>query len=56
MIIWSTNNSLSLKNFKLLKTFNPEFSNIEVWYTDQNSTLLEIEDKLSMTLIINQKI
>ena len=30
------------KNFIFLKTFDSEFSNIEVWLTDQNSKLLEI--------------
>ena len=36
---------ISLKNFIFLKTFNSEFSYIEVWFTDQNSKPLEIEDK-----------
>ena len=36
---------ISFKNFIFLKTFNSEFSCIEVWFTDQNSKLLEIEDK-----------
>ena len=35
----------SSKNFIVLKTFNSEFSYIEVWCTDQNSKPLEIEDK-----------
>ena len=43
---------ISLKNFVFLKTFNSEFSNIKVWFTDQNSKLLEIEDK-KITLVIN---
>ena len=29
-----------------------EFSSIEVWLTDQNSKPLEIEDNITMTLII----
>ena len=33
---------ISLKIFMFLKTFNPEFSYIEVWFTDHNSKLLEI--------------
>ena len=41
------------KNFIFLKTFNSEFSSIEVWFTDQNSKLLEIEDKINITLVIN---
>ena len=26
---------------------------IEVWFTDRNSNLLEIEDKINITLVIN---
>ena len=44
---------ISPKNFIFLKTFNLEFSYIEVWFTDQNSKPLEIEDKINTTLIIN---
>ena len=44
---------ISLKNFIFLKTFDSEFSYIEVWFTDQNSKPLEIEDKINITLIIN---
>ena len=36
-----------------LKTFDLEFSYTEVWFTDQNSNLLEIEDKINITLVIN---
>ena len=32
-------------NLIFLKTFNSEFSYIEVWFTDQNSQPLEIEDR-----------
>ena len=44
---------ISPKHFVLLKIFDSEFSYIEVWFTDQNSTLLEIEDKINITLFIN---
>ena len=44
---------ISPKTFILLKTFNSEFSYIEVWFTDQNSKPLEIEDKINITLVIN---
>ena len=44
---------ISQKYFIFLKPFNSEFSYIEVWFTDQNSKLLEIEDKVSITLVIN---
>ena len=43
----------SHKNFVSLKMFNLEFSFIEVWFTDQNSKPLEIEDKINITLVIN---
>ena len=35
-----------------LKTFNSEFQAIEVWFTDQNSQPLEIEDRINLTLVI----
>ena len=38
------------KKFLFLKTFNSEFSYIEVWLTDQNSNPLEIKDKMNITL------
>ena len=41
------------KNFIFLKTFGSEFSYAEVRFTDQNSKQLEIEDKISITLVIN---
>ena len=44
---------ISLKNFIFLKTFNSEFPYIELWFTDQNSKPLEIEDKINITLVIN---
>ena len=45
--------NISPKYFIFLKTFNSEFSYIEVWLTDQNSKPLEIEDKINITLVIN---
>ena len=41
------------KSFLLLKAFNSEFSYIELWFANQNSKPLEIEDKINITLIIN---
>ena len=46
---------ISPKNL-FLKTFDSEFSYIEVWFTDQNSKPLEIEDKINIILVINQNI
>ena len=42
---------ISPRYFIFLKTFNSEFSYIEVWFADQNSNPLEIEDKIKITLI-----
>ena len=36
----------------MLSTTNIEVSSIEVWFTDQNRKLLEIEDNVTMLLII----
>ena len=44
---------ISPKNFIFLKTFDSEFSYIEVCYTDENSNPLKIEDKINVTLVIN---
>ena len=35
---------ISPTNHVFLKTFNAEYDEIKVWFTDQNSELLEIED------------
>ena len=35
-----------------LKTFNSEYNEIEVWFTDQISKTLEIEDRINLTMII----
>ena len=48
--------NISPKNFIFLKTFNSEFSYIKVWFTDQNSKPLEIEDKINITLVINENV
>ena len=36
----------------IFKTFNSEFQEIKVWFTDQTSKPLEVEDKINLTLII----
>ena len=43
---------ISPTNHIFLKTFNSEFQTIEVWFTDQNSQPLEIEDRINLTLVI----
>ena len=43
---------ISPANHIFLKTFNSEYNEIEVWFTDQNSKLLEIEDRINLTMVI----
>ena len=43
---------ISLINHIFLKTFNSEFQEIKVWFTDQPSKQLKVEDKINLTLII----
>ena len=38
----------------LLKTYNTEFAEIIITFTDQNGRPLEIKDKLNLTLLINK--
>ena len=47
---------ISSKKFIFLKTLDSEFLYIEVWFTDQNSNHLGIEDKINITLVINWSI
>ena len=43
---------ISPTNQIFLKTFNSEFQEVKVWFTDQTSKPLELEDKINITLII----
>ena len=43
-----------LQNSKLLYT-DSIFDHIEIWFTDQNNNSLQIEDGVSVTLIIQTK-
>ena len=45
--------SISPHSLVFLKTMNTEFSDIEIWFTDQNNNALEIEDDVNVSLIIN---
>ena len=45
--------SISPHTLIFLKTMNTEFSEIEIWFTDQNNNALEIEDNVNIILIIN---
>ena len=43
---------ISPTNHIFLKTFNSEYDEIEIWFTDQNSQPLDIEDRINLTLVI----
>ena len=43
---------ISPTNHVFLETFNSEFQQIKIWFTDQTSTPLEVGDKINITLII----
>ena len=43
---------ISPTNHVFLITFNSEFQEIKIWFTDQTSASIELEDKLNVTLII----
>ena len=38
--------------FTMMNKINTEFSSVEVWFTDQSSKALEIDDNVNLTLII----
>ena len=44
---------ISPSNHIFLKTFNSEYDEIVLWFTDQNSQPLEIEeDRINLTMVI----
>ena len=43
---------ISPTNHIFLKTFNSEYNEIKVWFTDQNSQPLEMEDRINLTMVI----
>ena len=43
---------ISPPNHVFLKTFNFEFREIKIWFTDQTNKPLEVEDRINITLII----
>ena len=45
--------SISPHSLVFIKTMNTEFSEIEIWFTDQNNNALEIEDNVNISSIIN---
>ena len=43
---------ISPTNHMFLKTYNSEYYQIKVWFTDQNSQSLEMEDRINLTMVI----
>ena len=43
---------ISPTNDIFLKTFNSEYDEIMVWFIDQNSQLLETEDRINLTIVV----
>ena len=43
---------ISPTNQVFLKTFNSEFQEVKIWFTDQTIKPLELEDTINITLII----
>ena len=44
--------NISPRSLTMMNIVNTEFSYVEVWFTDQTSKALEIEDNVNLTLII----
>ena len=43
---------ISPTNYIFLKTFNSEYDEIKVCFTDQNSKPLDMEDRINLTMVI----
>ena len=43
---------ISPPNYVFLKTFNSEFQEVKIWFTDETSKPLQVEDKINGNLII----
>ena len=48
--------TVSLHSLTILKSTNAEFLFIELWFTDQNNRLFEIEGSVNIILIIGNKL
>ena len=44
--------NISPHSLNMMNTVNTEFYSVEVWFTDQTSKTLEIEDNVNLTLIV----
>ena len=47
--------SITPHSLIFLKNMNTEFSEIDIWFTDQNNNAVEIEDNVNISSIINTK-
>ena len=47
---------ISPTNHMFLKTFNSEYDEIKVWFTDQNNRPLEMEDRINLTMVIKDSV
>ena len=47
---------ISSANYIFLKTFNSEYCEIKVWFIDQNSQPLEIDDRINLTMVIKWRL
>ena len=43
---------ISPSNHIFLKIFNSEYDEIDLWFTNQNSQPLEIEDRINLTIVM----
>ena len=43
---------ISSSNHTFLKTFNSEYDEIKIWFMDQNSQPIEVEDGINLTMVI----
>ena len=44
--------AISTTSHIFFKTFNSEYDETKVWFTDQNNKPLEIEDRINLMMII----
>ena len=47
---------ISPTNHIFLKTFNSEYDEIKVWFTDQNSKPLEMEGRINLAMVIKWRL
>ena len=47
---------ISPTNHIFLRTFNSEYDEIKVWFTDQTCQPLEIEDRINLTMVVKRNI